>query len=92
MLIPEELNFFDTNPAELFFIALTLGDVRKQSPIWDRNLYVSLCIEVLERNQNRTEPDVVVSVPVVTVRSKHSGIRAIPPITSTDQERLRDSV
>jgi len=34
MLIPMELNFFDTNPVA-FILCLSLGNVRKQLPIWD---------------------------------------------------------
>ena len=57
-LISMELNFFDTN---------LLGSLLEALPIWDRNLYVSLCIEVLH-DQSRTEPVVVVRVAVSDVR------------------------
>ena len=80
-----ELNFFDTNPAVTIF-RLPLGILLEEMPIRDRNLYVSLCIEVLE-NENRTEPVVVVTVAISDVRIEHTCIAPIIAITATFNER-----
>ena len=80
-----ELNFFDTNPAVTIF-CLPLGILLEEMPIWDRNLYVSLCIEVLE-NENRTEPVVVVAVAISDIRVKYTCIVPIIAIAATFNER-----
>ena len=86
-----ELNFFDTNPAA-FILCLSLGNVRKQLPIWDWNLQESMRIEVRLHSQDWAETIVVVRVTVVTIGIEYSGIRAIPPITTAFQERLSATV
>ena len=80
-----ELNFFDTNPAVTIF-CLPLGILLEEMPIRDRNLYVSVCIEVLE-NENRTEPVVVVTVAMSDVRLEHTCFVPIIAITATFNER-----
>ena len=76
--IPKELNFFDTN---------LHGNLLKDLPLWDRNLYVSLCIEVLQHNQGRAEPVVVVRITVIAIAIENSSISSIAPIATTIQER-----
>ena len=76
--MPKELNFFDTNP---------LGRLLKEQPIWDRNLYVSLCIEVLH-HQHRTEAVVVVAVTVSNVWVQHTSITAVVAIATTFDKRI----
>ena len=76
--MPKELNFFDTN---------LLGSLRKALPIWDRNLYVSLCIEVLH-DQHRAEPVVVVRVAVSNVWIQHTSIAAVVTIATAFDKRF----
>ena len=68
-LIPKELNFFDTNP---------LGFLLEEKPIWDRNLYVSLCIEVLLSDKHRAEPIVVIAIAIITVEIEQTSSLAVP--------------
>ena len=58
------------------------------SPIWDRNLYVSSCIEVLDTDQHRTEPIIVVRVSIVVIERKCARIGTIIVIASTFEERI----
>ena len=80
-----ELNFFDTNPAVTIF-CLPLGILLEEMPIWDRNLYVSLCIEVLE-NENRTEPVVDAAVAISEIRVEYTRIVPTAATTATPNER-----
>ena len=86
--MPKELNFFDTNPVDFIFFVYTLGNLRKELPIWDRNLYISLCIEVLKR-KGWTEPVVVVGITIRDVSVEHTRISFIIEIASTIDERIR---
>ena len=86
--MPKELNFFDTNPVDFIFFVYTLGNLRKELPIWDRNLYISLCIEVLKR-KGCTEPVVVVGITIRDVSVEHTRISFIIEIASTIDERIR---
>ena len=69
------------------FFCLPLGILLEEMPIWDRNLYVSLCIEVLE-NENRTEPVVVVAVAISDIRVEYTCIATIIAIAATFNERI----
>ena len=79
-----ELNFFDTNPAVTIF-CLPLGILLEEMPIWDRNLYVSLCIEVLQ-HEHGTEPVVAISVTVSNIRIQHTSSIAVVEIATTYNE------
>ena len=55
------------------FYAKTLGDVLEQSPLWDRNLYVSLCIEVLT-SQGHTEPVIAVAIACIVIEIERTSV------------------
>lgn len=79
MLIPRELNFFDTNP---------LSFVLEQKLIWDRFPYKSLCIEVLQAHHDRTEAIVVIAIAIRTIEGKQTCIGSIPIVATTFRERI----
>ena len=83
--MPKELNFFDTNPVVYYYTVITLGILRKEMPIWDRNLYVSLRIEVLE-SKAHTEPIVVVRITIAIIVSKDTSISSIIVIAPTIED------
>ena len=56
-------------------------------PIWDRFLYESLCIEVLQ-TQHHAEPVVIVGIAIVVVRIERTSIRPIIVIAPTFEERI----
>ena len=58
------------------------------SPIWDRNLYVSSCIEVLDTDQHRTEAIIVVRIAIGIIEREHTCIRTIAIITTAFEERI----
>ena len=84
LLIAKELNFFDTNLVVFFLItikvivAFPLGKILESLPLWDRNLYVPLCIEVLGHGQHRAEPIIVIAIAIITIEIEQTGIRTIP--------------
>ena len=65
-----------------------LGILLKEIPIWDRNLHVSLCIEVLRHDHDRTETIVIIAIPIITIEIEQTSTRAIIVIASTDTERI----
>ena len=58
------------------------------SPIWDRNLYVSSCIEVLDTDQHRTETIIVIRISIGIIESKCTRISSVIVIASTFEERI----
>ena len=86
--MPKELNFFDTNPVVLLILFLLSAFSLKKYPSGIRNLYISMCIEVLKR-KGRTEPVVVVGIAISNVRVKHTSCIAIIAIATTHNERIR---
>ena len=93
-LIPKELNFFDTNPAVLgyflysFCIHSRFSPWRK--PIWDRNLYVSLCIEVLQSDKHWAKTIVVVRIAIRMVECKATRTNCnVTIVTSAFEEWIR---
>ena len=83
--MPKELNFFDTNPVVYYYTVITLGILRKEMPIWDRNLYVSLCIEVLE-SKAHTEPTAAARIPKAIIVSKDTSTSTITVMAPTTED------
>ena len=71
-------------------LSFTLGNVRKQSPIWDKNLYVFLCIEVLE-SKAHTKTIVVVRIAIAVIEREHPSISSIIVIATTIEYRIARS-
>ena len=59
-----------------------------KKPIWDRNLYVSLCIEVLLSDQHWTEPIIVIAIAIITIEIEQTGIAGIPIIATAFEKRI----
>ena len=82
-----ELNFFDTNPVVTIF-CLPLGILLEEMPIRDRNLYVSLCIEVLLSDKHWTEPIIEIAIAIITVEIEQTGSVRVPIIATAFTERI----
>ena len=84
--MPQELNLFDTIQKYKLKVNI-LGVPLEKTPLWDRFLK-SLCIEVLQNDQNRTETVVVIAIAIIPVEGQQAGIITIPIIASTFEERI----
>jgi len=59
-----------------------------RKPIWDRNLYVSLCIEVLLSDKHWAEPIVVIAIAIITIEIEQTSSVCVPIIAPAFAERI----